>query len=68
MTLPVYRAVITSDNVVTIFNDTYPNEDGSPFIHQPFDPATGDDWSNKASAQAWADDFIAERTSEPEDN
>lgn len=47
------------DGVLKIWT-WYSNAEGDPTILQPFDPATGEDWADEATAAAWADDFLAQ--------
>ena len=53
-----YRYEVGENNEVRIWNDEYPNPDGSPFIFQPKYPG-GDAWLDRDDAAAWAESYIA---------
>lgn len=52
------------DGVLKIWT-WYSNVEGDPTILQPFDPATGEDWEDEATATAWADEFLAQPENTP---
>lgn len=52
-----FRYEVDEANVIRIWNDDNPNENGAPFIYQPTQPS-GTPWSNKEEAEVWAQQFI----------
>jgi hypothetical protein len=53
-----YRYELDDQNIVRIWDDENPNENGAPFFYQPDHPDARP-WADRAEAQAWVDAFIA---------
>jgi hypothetical protein len=60
-----FKIEILEDNTVEIFSLDTPNPEGAPFIRQPFNPETTEQFKNKEEAQTWADAFIIQFTAPP---
>ena len=54
-----YRYEIDGQNIVKIWDDENPNENGAPFFYQPNHPVARP-WADRGEAQAWVDAFIAD--------
>lgn len=54
-----YRYEIDEHNIVRVWDDENPNENGAPFLLQDVHP-DGRPWFDRAEAQAWIDAFIEE--------
>lgn len=54
-----YKVEILDNNTVEVFDLENPNENGAPFLRQDIHP-DGREWIDKAEAQTWTDEFIAE--------
>lgn len=52
-----YRYEIDDHNVVRVWDDENPNENGAPFFFQDIHP-DGRPWSSKAEAQEWVEAFV----------
>jgi len=61
-----YRYELDDQNIVRIWDDENPNENGAPFFYQPDHPDARP-WVDRAEAQAWLDNFIAGLTSPVEE-
>lgn len=53
-----FRYVVTDKNEVFVWNEDYPNPDGSPCLVQPRYPG-GEEWIDRDDAIAWAESYIA---------
>jgi hypothetical protein len=42
------------------------DNEGNPWIEQPFNPNTQDPWTSESQAKAWADNWIEEYNNRPE--
>ena len=60
-----YRYEIDDHNIVRIWDNENPNENGAPFFYQPDHPGARP-WADRAEAQAWVDAFIAGLLAPPE--
>lgn len=67
-----YTVTILENNTIEVFDNENPNENGAPFLRQDVHP-DGRAWEDRAEAQAWIDNLIAEwskpaeETSQPTD-
>ena len=52
-----YRYELDGQNVVRVWDDENPNQNGAPFFYQPDHPDARP-WVDRAEAQAWVDAFI----------
>ena len=60
-----YEFTISNSNEIRVWDTENPNENGAPFLFQP-DRPDGTPWANRAEAEEWVQNRIADLLAPPD--
>lgn len=53
-----FKYEIDDELVLRVWDNDNPNEENKPFLLQPFNPATGNDWTDTTEITEWIESRI----------